>query len=365
MSVRVGGSVEPAASDPEPLGSRPGAHCRSGLLTAPGSADSFGLALAEEKSRFLTIMVIPDTAGAEVRRLRVPRSWFKLGISVGVVALFGFVALAGYDAYLLGQVSDLDKLRADNIQLKARIAQLDDEVQTMGRVVDRVQQFDTRLRKITSFSDPDRNLAIGGPVGMEPSEIRTAPIANAGAQRMKQDLLGAKGSLRELDLLGGKVELLSDRARETESSVRELHVFLEDQQAVLAATPSLTPTRGWRTSTFGFRTDPYTGLRQMHAGLDISANIGTRVIASASGVVSWAGPQNAYGNLVAIDHGQGLSTRYAHLSKISLKVGDRVERGTLIGEVGNTGRSTGPHLHYEVRLNGIPQDPERFILDSF
>jgi murein DD-endopeptidase MepM/ murein hydrolase activator NlpD len=321
--------------------------------------------LTEEKSRFLTIMVIPDTAGAEVRRLRVPRSWFKLGISLVAVAVVGFVALGGYDLYLLGQVSDLDEVRSDNIRLKSRIAQLDDEVQTMGRVVERVQQFDTRLRKITSFSDPDRNLAIGGPVGMETSEVRAAPLANAGTQRMKQDLLGAKGSMRELDLLEGRAELLGARALEAEASVRELHVFLEDQQTVLAATPSLTPTRGWRTSTFGFRVDPYTGLRQMHAGLDISANIGTRVISSASGVVTWAGSQNAYGNLVAVDHGHGLSSRYAHLAKLSVKVGDKVERGTTLGEVGNTGRSTGPHLHYEVRLNGIPQDPERFILDSF
>jgi murein DD-endopeptidase MepM/ murein hydrolase activator NlpD len=321
--------------------------------------------LSEEKSRFLTIMVIPDTAGAEVRRLRVPRLWFKLGISALLITLLGFVGLAGYDAYLLGQVQDLDELRDDNVRLKARIAQLDEEVQTMGRVVERVQQFDTRLRKITAFSDPDRNLAIGGPVGMDPGEVRAAPLSQTGAQRMKQDLLGGKASLRELDLLAGRVELLSDRARGAESSVRELHVFLEDQHAVLAATPSLTPTRGWRTSTFGFRMDPYTGLQQMHAGLDISANIGTRVIASARGVVSWASTQNAYGNLVAIDHGHGLSSRYAHLSKISVKVGDEVERGAIIGEVGNTGRSTGPHLHYEVRLNGIPQDPERFILDSF
>lgn len=321
--------------------------------------------MTEEKSRFLTVMVIPDTAGAEVRRLRIPRSWFTLGISALVVAVIGFFALAAYDAYLLSQVRDLDQVRADNVRLKARIAQLDDEVQSMGRVVERVEQFDTRLRKITSFSDPDRNLAIGGPVGAEPGEVRAVPLAGPGAQRMKQDLLGTGGSMRELELLAGRVDLLADRARGAEDSVRELHVFLEDQHAVLAATPSLTPTRGWRTSTFGFRTDPYTGLQQMHAGLDISANIGTRVIASASGVVTWAASQNAYGNLVTIDHGQGITTRYAHLSKINVKVGDEVQRGTLIGEVGNTGRSTGPHLHYEVRLNGIPQDPERFILDSF
>lgn len=321
--------------------------------------------MTEEKSRFLTIMVIPDTAGAEVRRLRIPRSWFKLGISALVVSVLGFFGLAAYDAYLLSQVRDLDQVRADNVRLRSRIAQLDDEVQSMGRVVERVEQFDTRLRKITSFSDPDRNLAIGGPVGAEPAEVRAGPLAGPGAQRMKQDLLGPEGSLRELDLLAGRVDLLAERARGAEDSVRELHVFLEDQHAVLAATPSLTPTRGWRTSTFGFRMDPYTGLQQMHAGLDISANIGTRVIASASGVVTWAASQNAYGNLVTIDHGHGITTRYAHLSKINVKVGDEVQRGTLIGEVGNTGRSTGPHLHYEVRLNGIPQDPERFILDSF
>jgi murein DD-endopeptidase MepM/ murein hydrolase activator NlpD len=101
----------------------------------------------------------------------------------------------------------------------------------------------------------------------------------------------------------------------------------------------------------------------MHNGRDISANIGTPVIATADGQVVWSGPQGAYGNVIMIDHGHSLTTLYAHLSELGAKVGESVKRGDLIGKVGNTGRSTGPHLHYEVRVGGVPQDPDRFILE--
>jgi murein DD-endopeptidase MepM/ murein hydrolase activator NlpD len=101
----------------------------------------------------------------------------------------------------------------------------------------------------------------------------------------------------------------------------------------------------------------------MHGGIDVSAAVGAAVVATADGVVTWAGPRGGLGNLVLIDHGQGLSTHYGHLSKVHAVVGEEIRRGRSVGEVGNTGRSTGPHLHYEIRLNGVPQDPERFILE--
>ena len=115
------------------------------------------------------------------------------------------------------------------------------------------------------------------------------------------------------------------------------------------------------TSGFGFRTNPFTGLTQMHEGLDISNRVGTPIVAPADGIVSDIGNDLAHGKILVISHGFGMITRYSHLSKVLVEVGQKVKRGDKIAEVGMTGKTTGPHLHYEVRLNGIPVNPMRYI----
>ena len=126
--------------------------------------------------------------------------------------------------------------------------------------------------------------------------------------------------------------------------------------------PSVPPVNtGWFSSSFGWRIDPFTGKNAFHEGVDFMSETGIPVISAAGGVVVYAGKHPEYGNMIEIDHGNGLSTRYAHLSKGLVKVGDVVLRGVKIGEVGNTGRSTGPHLHFEVRYKGAPQNPVRFL----
>jgi len=114
-------------------------------------------------------------------------------------------------------------------------------------------------------------------------------------------------------------------------------------------------------SSFGYRSDPIAGLRAMHEGLDFTADVGTPVVSAADGVILSTGYHPDFGNLVEIDHGDGLISRYAHLSRIDAKAGALVKRGTLIGAIGTTGRSTGPHLHFEVRMLGVAQDPALFL----
>ncbi|KPF58686.1 peptidase M23 [beta proteobacterium AAP51] len=125
--------------------------------------------------------------------------------------------------------------------------------------------------------------------------------------------------------------------------------------------PSAAPVVGPMGSGFGFRADPFTGRAALHAGLDFPAEVGTPVQAAASGLVSLRESHPEYGQLLEIDHGNGLGTRYAHLSAFEVPVGALVQRGQLVGRVGNTGRSTGPHLHFEVLVNGVPQNPARFL----
>src|SRR4029077_15828018 len=120
----------------------------------------------------------------------------------------------------------------------------------------------------------------------------------------------------------------------------------------------------WYTSGFGVRSSPFTGKSTMHEGLDLANHIGSAIVAAAAGGVRSAGPRAGYGNLVTINHGYGIQTQYGHISRAYVKVGDKVKRGQKIAAVGNTGRSTGPHVHYEVRVNGIPMNPYYYILED-
>ncbi len=146
--------------------------------------------------------------------------------------------------------------------------------------------------------------------------------------------------------------------------VSRLKNLLNEKKEELRFTPSILPAYGVLTSGFGYRRDPFTGRIKLHEGLDISAPTGTPVYAPADGVVTFVGMKQGYGLTIEVDHGGKYRTRYAHLSKSLVRVGQKVQRGDMIAKVGNTGRSTGPHLHYEVRVNGAPVNPKRFIILS-
>jgi murein DD-endopeptidase MepM/ murein hydrolase activator NlpD len=136
---------------------------------------------------------------------------------------------------------------------------------------------------------------------------------------------------------------------------------VEKREALMNATPSIWPIHGWLSAGFGMRPDPFTGERDFHPGLDISADKGTPILATADGVVDLAAPSGDYGNLVIVNHGYGLTTRYGHLSKFAVWVGKVVKRGDVLGYVGATGRATGPHLHYEILANGKLMNPLQLL----
>jgi murein DD-endopeptidase MepM/ murein hydrolase activator NlpD len=152
-------------------------------------------------------------------------------------------------------------------------------------------------------------------------------------------------------------------AKQRTLSFEELIGKLEKKRNLLASTPSIRPVDGWITSSFGYRTSPFTGKKSFHAGLDISNKKGTEVISTANGKVSYAAPKAHFGNLIVIDHGYGRVTKYGHLQKILVKPGQTVKRGEVIALLGNTGKSTGPHVHYEVRINQVPVNPLKYILN--
>lgn len=146
-----------------------------------------------------------------------------------------------------------------------------------------------------------------------------------------------------------------------ESRLQSVRTNVEKRNALAAATPSIWPAQGWLTSGMGLRTDPLTGDADYHSGLDIAGDKGQPVYATAAGVVTQAGYSNGYGNLIVVDHGFGLETRYGHLSAFMVHTGDHVKRGEMIAKLGSTGRTTGPHLHYEVMANGRLLNPLQLL----
>ncbi|HUW49632.1 MAG TPA: M23 family metallopeptidase [Sulfuricella sp.] len=160
---------------------------------------------------------------------------------------------------------------------------------------------------------------------------------------------------QQLDRLMKDLENRSDQLGLTEA-------MLVQQQAKKVAMPSSRPVSvGWYSSNFGYRIDPFTGRKAFHEGVDFMTDVGTPIYAAGGGVVVYSDSYAGYGNMIEIDHGNGLTSRYAHTSKMLVKVGDVVMKGQEIGETGNTGRSTGPHLHFEVRLHGVPQNPDLYL----
>ena len=299
-----------------------------------------------------TLMVIPDH-DAPVKRYTIQRS-FLMQVGMGLMLVVGLAAGASVHYFqVAADASENRILREENLTLRSQLKSVRERIEHIGSTLDRVERFDQKLRAITLLSDPQRNLAMGP---TEPEAGTTAPATDTQFTQLTSTV--SAGALL------GKLDKLSAEATRQEQSLQELQAYFQDQKSLLASTPSVWPARGWVTSDFGQRLDPYTADRVMHAGLDIAAPHGKEVYSPSDGTVVFAGLEGGYGNVLVIDHGYGIKTRYGHLSKMLVKAGDKVKRGALIAAVGNTGRSTGPHLHYEVRVNGIPQNPRKFILEE-
>ena len=211
-------------------------------------------------------------------------------------------------------------------------------------------QMQAQLLRLDSLSERVSTLS-----GLKPQE---RPIDLRGGQGGPL-LLAQPRTTGELDQV---LDQLARRLDYRADSLTALESQLLDERVRRALLPTVTPILGNYTgSGFGWRVDPFVGTGAMHEGVDFVADIGTPVVAAAGGVVVTAEKHPQYGNLIEIDHGNDFTTRYAHLSKLSVKEGQVVRRGKEIGLSGNTGRSTGPHLHFEVRFNGVAQNPARFL----
>ena len=196
--------------------------------------------------------------------------------------------------------------------------------------------------------------------GLNPQELQSLQLGKPPARG------GAESSLPSRNFtvseFGALLAKLAHQVDERSDQLGVLEALLVQDSVNRKFLPTLAPiVDGWYSSNFGYRVDPFTGTKSFHEGIDFPANIGTAIVAAASGKVVYAGYHAEYGKIIEVDHGNGLVSRYAHASQILVNEGDLVVRGQRLGSVGSTGRSTGPHLHFEVRLNGVPQNPARFL----
>jgi murein DD-endopeptidase MepM/ murein hydrolase activator NlpD len=336
--------------------------------------------LANNNNRTITFLIVSNRKGV-TKRFVLPVVWLKAGgLVLALVGIFASVAAVDYVGLLLESVQ-LKRYKAENARLETQFQLVEGKMAALEKQMDKVKNSWIKLRMITNMEDPDRAMKLAmGPVtapGRSIDELNV-PIE----QREPAGITTKEDSsfleAPPLDLSKGEIAVqskdyssLSIRIDEAvkESSLREQGIIelwesLQGRQNLMKATPSSSPVRGWFTSRFGYRISPMTGRAMMHQGLDIAAAPGTSVYSPADGVVSFAGYDSGYGKLVSVDHGYGVVTRYGHNSKIFVKLGQTVRRGDLLTAVGNTGHSTGPHLHYEVRINGVPVDPTNYILEE-
>jgi murein DD-endopeptidase MepM/ murein hydrolase activator NlpD len=251
---------------------------------------------------------------------------------------------------LRGDVFELNMLRRDNSTQRSQIQWFAVQINDLKENLSRLNTFDRKLRIIANLQNPAPYNRLSGVGGSQADEHPLSSIFNKEHDKLVKDMRSDVG-------------LLKEEAKLQEESLHELKEYIQGKKILLAYTPAIWPTRGWTTSRFGYRVSPFTGLREFHQGLDISTQMGTPIISPADGVVTRVGMQGGYGKMITIDHGFGSKTRYGHISKAMVKVGAKVKRGQMIALVGNTGRSTGPHLHYEIHVNGLPVNPKRYILD--
>lgn len=295
--------------------------------------------------QFYTVLILPD-ATSPARKLHITKSVVSVLSSITAVSVLAFGFFVYQYVNLNLRMLELKQLRqeaSDRNVLASKVGQLEAELA-------RLRELDRKLRVVAGLDagGGEDTVAQGG--AETPSRTALLDAAQRGTGRL------ADWVTRDLEALGNEIGL-------RERSFRDLKDRLEAKRSVLASTPTIWPVRGLITAGFGYRVSPFTGQREMHEGLDIAAPLGTPILATADGVVSFVGPLASFGNVVFINHGHGFTTFYAHNSRNAVREGQTVKRGQIIAYVGATGRSTGPHVHYEVQVNGATVNPLKYVVD--
>ena len=289
---------------------------------------------------------IQIAAEGQSREFRIGRR--GIIATVSVLALFFVIVTQFIYDYRenLSKVREIRSLRNRVSEQNLTLYNLFAKLESLETEVERVRMLDARVRSLISINEAlspggkkqNGGMGIGGAETPEPvAESRLDSLLDLRFDRLKNNLL----------VDGKNLEVICEK--------------LDVRRTFLESLPSLWPARGLLVSGFGVRVSPFTDTQVFHHGLDIDAPKGSPARTAAAGKVVRSGFESLYGNIVVIDHGNGYRTVYAHMSERLVETGDTVQRGDVIGHVGDTGRTTGPHLHYEVHVNGLPVNPIRFL----
>jgi hypothetical protein len=300
-----------------------------------------------------TVMVVPHGEGTS-RSVAVNATFLKVVLGVGTVVLLFLLAATFGVVNRTVDIARSQRLERENRALSDELTRMNQHLGTLSDTIAVISQRDEQLRLVAGLeplNDDVRRVGVGGPAGSWPERDRL--LADGGSNGRE-----ALRTVANLDELTRRANLVS-------ASLREAADSLGAHQQRLAATPSIMPTMGFLSSNFALiRYHPILHYGRPHEGIDISTPYGTPIIAPAAGRVTKVGWENGYGLTVEIDHGYGVMTRYAHQSRTAVRVGQQLKRGDRIGFVGSTGLSTGPHLHYEVRIDGRATDPLKFVMPN-
>jgi murein DD-endopeptidase MepM/ murein hydrolase activator NlpD len=297
-----------------------------------------------------TVMVVPHGSGAS-RAVEVSQTVVKMLVGIGSVLTLLLLVLGGAALSRGVNITRSRALERENRVLADEIGRLRERLVGLRDTLNVFSEREQALRLLTGLAPTDaevQKVGIGGPTGQWPERDSLAAAGPQGAQ--------AFAARVDMDQLTRRANLLA-------RSMSEAYDSASSQRARFAALPSIMPTSGWLTSAFAReRVHPILHLARPHEGIDVTAKMGAPIEAPASGVVTEVRWEEGYGNMITVDHGYGLVTRYAHCSQILAVRGQRVKRGQVIAKVGSTGLSTGPHLHYEVWVNGKPVNPMKYVL---
>ncbi len=297
----------------------------------------------------ITLVVIPHKEERSV--------WEKSfsPISLFLLLTFLFLFLGGWiflaQSYLSRTYQDmkLKRLSEENEILRTRLTQFQGRFQELDLQMAQFIQREKSLRIVADLPDISpqvREVGVGGEEGGPPDPL----------------FFYDEEAAQQTGNINLSLEKLLRQAKLEKESLADIWKSLENKRYLLSHTPSTKPTVGYVTRGFGMHIDPFTGQLRPHYGIDFAARVGTPVWATADGRVANIGwDKNGFGTYIEVDHRKGFQTYYAHLSKVEASLGEEVKRGQLIGRIGNTGRSTGPHLHYEVRVNGSPVNPRNYF----
>ena len=292
-------------------------------------------------------IMVTDSRLVRTRVLRVGR-WQLLAVLLVVISLLGLLALRApaiaplLDGWLAGSVSAADPAQRERFVRE-----------NLDAMAVRLGEIQAKLIKLEAMGE-----RVGGLAGVKPDEVRAIVKPAPGGGRGGSYLPLVTPSRQQLDEAFSALDERVDQHLDLYTLI-ESRLF-EERLAKLMI-PNTRPLPGPVGSGFGIRSDPFSGRSALHTGLDFPADTGTPIVAAAGGVVLASSLHPAYGHQLEIDHGNGLVTRYAHTSKILVRAGDLVRRGQKVALVGSSGRSTGPHLHFEVLVEGVPQNPAKFL----